>query len=109
PAYSRAPGLVRLQNFPAVSDATVLKFEGPWRARLPVAFGRDAEPVFPDRLRIGQRRPPLFRRRANIGDVDELRLAASDFTHPVPPALFLDRPAPASASVRICRSSDPRS
>src|SRR6185437_7339358 len=64
-----------LQNLAGIGRAAVLKLEAPWRARLEVAFGRDAEPEFPDCLRIGQRRPQLLRRRANVGDVHELRLA----------------------------------
>ena|SRR6476661_7705275 len=63
-----------------------------------------AEPIFLGEIRLGERFPNLFRRGADKGDIDKLRL-----THHVPPVLFSCRSASAGVNVRTFRSNVRRS
>ena len=59
-----------------ISPVSVMRAVGvhhlPRRAGLPIGFQRDAEPILPRELGLGQGVPQLGGRRADVGHVDEL-------------------------------------
>ena len=56
---------------PQIGDVAVRKHHLPWRALLPLAIERDAEPVLLREFRLQKRFPKFFGSRADEGDVDE--------------------------------------
>jgi hypothetical protein len=89
PADHQAPRRVGLDDLAGVGDATVALHHLPGGSRAPLAFAARAEPVLLHELRVGQRRPELLRRRADVGHVDERRSS-----HRTAPIVVSGAPAP---------------